>query len=98
MLTFLMLVTALVTVAFFVMLIYYLNQILSLLLVIGYKADSYLAKLRLGLRAIETETGHLPVQVTKLNEGLSAVAQGLQLADGHLVGTIEAVVKQIGVK
>jgi hypothetical protein len=98
MLTFLMLITALVTVAFFVMLIYYLKQILAVLNAIGYKPDSYLAKLRLGLRAIETETGHLPVQVTKLNEGLSAVAQGLQLADGHLAGTIDAVVKQRGVK
>ncbi|MCE7988159.1 MAG: hypothetical protein DYG89_43930 [Caldilinea sp. CFX5] len=97
MFTFLMIVTALVTVAFFAIVIYYVNQIMSLLYAIGYKPDSYLAKLRLGLRAIETETGHLPVQVTQLNAGLSAVAEGLQAADGHLVGTIEAVVRQKGV-
>ena len=37
---------------------------------IGGSGSSYLAKLRLGLRAIETETGHLTnVQVTKLNGG-----------------------------
>lgn len=94
MLIFLMFLSALVTVIFFGTLALYLYQIIQLLERIGGDPDSYLAKLRLGLRAIETETGHLPVQVTKLNQGLSAVAEGLQAADNHLAGTIQAVVRQ----
>lgn len=74
----------------------YLIMISRLLEAIGGTPTSYLAKLRLGLRAIETETGHLPVQVTKLNEGLTAIANGLSAADDHMVGTIDAVVKQDG--
>ena len=50
--------------------------------------------LRFGLRAIETETGHLPVEVTKLNEALTKTAEGLQVVDDNLVGTIDAVLKQ----
>jgi hypothetical protein len=96
MLILLMILTALVTVIFFGVLVYYLHLIIQLLEAIGGDPDSYLAKLRLGLRAIETETGHLPVQVTKLNQGLTAVAEGLEVADKHLTGTIEAVVRQEG--
>jgi hypothetical protein len=48
----------------------------------------------MGLRAIESETGHLTPQVLRLNEGLSAVAGGLDSVDGHLVGTINAAVAQ----
>lgn len=96
MLILLMILTALVTVIFFGALAYYLHLIIQLLEAIGGHPDSYLAKLRLGLRAIETETGHLPVQVTKLNQGLTAVAEGLEIADKHLTGTIEAVVRQEG--
>ncbi|MCH9765523.1 MAG: hypothetical protein K0U34_05975, partial [Alphaproteobacteria bacterium] len=55
---------------------------------------SYLAKLRLGLRAIEQETSHLTPQAVKLNEGLSQIAGGLEAVDEHLVGTINAAVKQ----
>ena len=96
MLVLLMILSAVVTVIFFGALALYLYKIIQLLEAIGGHPDSFLAKLRLGLRAIETETGHLPVQVTKLNQGLSAVAEGLQAADQHLVGTIEAVVRQEG--
>ena len=96
MLIFLMFLSAIITIIFFGALALYLYQIIHLLERIGGDPDSYLAKLRLGLRAIETETGHLPVQVTKLNKGLSAVAEGLQVADQHLAGTIDAVVRQEG--
>ena len=96
MLILLMILSAIVTLIFFGALALYLYQIIQLLERIGGEPDSYLAKLRLGLRAIETETGHLPVQVTKLNQGLSAVAEGLQVADQHLAGTIDAVVRQKG--
>ena len=61
---------------------------------IGGTPTSFLAKLRLGLRAIEQETSHLTPQVIKLNEGLTQVAGGLEAIDKHLVGTIDAAVKQ----
>ncbi|MEP7198198.1 MAG: hypothetical protein ABI874_00155 [Chloroflexota bacterium] len=94
MLILLTLISALVIVVFFGALAVYLVMIARTLEAIGGNGDSFLAKLRLGLRAIEQETGHLPTEVTKLNAGLSAVAAGLQQVDAHLVGTIEAVVKQ----
>lgn len=87
-------ISALVVVVFFGTLVVYLVLIARTLEAIGGSPDSFLAKLRLGLRAIETETSHLPVEVTKLNEGLTAVAAGLQQVDKHLIGTIEAVVQQ----
>lgn len=75
-------------------LVYMLRRIIGLLTSIGGNGKSYLAKLRLGLRAIETETSHLPVQVTKLNNTLSNTAAGLKVVDDHLTGTIDAVLKQ----
>jgi len=87
-------VSALVVVVFFGVLAVYLVLIARTLEAIGGAPDSFLAKLRLGLRAIETETSHLPVEVTKLNQGLTAVAGGLQQVDQHLVNTIEAVLRQ----
>lgn len=75
-------------------LIIFVTQILELLVNIGGNGNSFLAKLRLGLRAIETETGHLPVQVTKLNETLTNTAAGLKVVNGHLEGTIQAALKQ----
>ena len=96
MLVLLMVLSAVVALIFFGVLALYLYLIIQLLEAIGGHPASYLAKLRLGLRAIETETGHLPVQVTKLNEGLSAVAEGLQVVDQHLTSTIDNVLKQEG--
>jgi hypothetical protein len=86
--------SALVVVVFFGVLAVYLVLIARTLEAIGGEGDSFLAKLRLGLRAIEKETSHLPGEVTKLNAGLTAVAGGLQQVDEHLVNTIEAVVRQ----
>lgn len=94
MLVWLTILSALVVVIFFGVLIVYLTLIARTLESIGGFPDSFLAKLRLGLRAIESETGHLPGEVTRLNESLKAVAGGLEQVDAHLVGTIEAVVKQ----
>jgi hypothetical protein len=88
------LISALVVVLFFAVLAIYLFQIAKTLEAIGGRGDSFLAKLRLGLRAIEQETGHLPGEVTQLNASLTAVAGGLQQVDRHLVNTIEAVVQQ----
>ncbi len=94
MLVLLTILSALVVVIFFGALVVYLFQIVSTLEAIGGKGDSFLAKLAFGLRAIEQETSHLPREVTKLNEGLAAVAGGLQQVDQHLVNTIQAVVQQ----
>ncbi len=91
---FLTIVSALVVVIFFGALAVYLVLIARTLEAIGGNADSFLAKLRLGLRAIEKETSHLPTEVTKLNKNLTAIAGGLQQVDKHLMGTIEAVVAQ----
>jgi predicted PurR-regulated permease PerM len=94
MLIVLTLITALVVLLFFSVLALYLVQIARTLEAIGGSPDSFLAKLRLGLRAIEQETSFLPTEVTKLNQGLTAVASGLQQVDRHLVKTIDAVVRQ----
>lgn len=86
--------TALLVLGFLVALAYALLKICHVLESIGGVPTSYLAKLRLGLRAIERETSHLPPQVEALNAGLTAVAGGLVLVDGHLRNTIDAAVKQ----
>jgi len=89
-----MILTILAVLLLVFVLVRYLRSIITLLTSIGGDGKSYLAKLRLGLRAIETETGHLPIEVTKLNETLSNTAEGLKVVDDHLVGTINAVLKQ----
>jgi uncharacterized protein YoxC len=94
MLILLAIVSALVVLVFFGVLVIYLVQIARTLEAIGGNPDSFLAKLRLGLRAIEQETGFLPREVPRLNAGLAEVATGLQEVDAHLVHTIEAVVRQ----
>ncbi len=94
MFTFLMVLTALAVVALVVVLAYFLIKIIALLDSIGGTPTSYLAKLRLGLRAIETETGALPPQVTKLNGALGTIADGLGVVDAHLRGTLEAAGQQ----
>lgn len=55
---------------------------------------SFLSKIRLGVRAIEVQTGHLPTEVTRLNGGLSAVRDGMLAIDSNLDGVIKAVVAQ----
>ena len=56
---------------------------------------SYLSKIRVGVRAIETETGMIPTQVTKLNKALTSVRDGLIVVDDNLAGVIAAVSKQV---
>ncbi len=90
----LMLCTILAVVLLVVVLVAYLNKIIATLNSIGGDGKSYLAKLRLGLRAIETETGHLPTEVTELNGTLSETADGLTAVNKNLEGTIEAVLAQ----
>jgi hypothetical protein len=90
----LMIFTLLGVLALFGALLYFLSKIITVLDQVGGLPDSYLAKLRLGLRAIETETGHLPTQVTTLNTGLQAVAGGLGAVDVALVATATAAIAQ----
>ena len=88
------LLSALLVLTFFVVLAYALVRISAALRSIGGTPTSYLAKLRLGLRAIEKETSHLAPQVLRVNAGLTEIGAGLVSVDCHLVGTIAAVVKQ----
>lgn len=88
--------------ALFVALALFLFRIVRELEAIGGPATrfrrptNYLSKIRLGLRAIEVETGHLAPQVTRLNAGLQGIRAGLVAIDGHLGGVIEGVSRQGG--
>lgn len=55
---------------------------------------NYLAKIRLGVRAIEQQTGGLGPHVTRLNGGLGAIRDGLKAVDANLAGLIAAVSQQ----
>lgn len=88
--------TAALVIVFFLVLAVALVRISGMLRSIGGTPTSYLAKLRLGLRAIEQETSHLAPQVTAVNAGLSQIGGGLGAVDQHLVGTIKAVQAQKG--
>ncbi len=90
----LMLSTTLAVLLLVFVLVRYLSHIIRLLNRIGGSGESYLAKLRLGLRAIEIETGHLPVEVTKLNEALMKTSSGLQVVNKNMEGTIDATLNQ----
>ncbi|MEM9223139.1 MAG: hypothetical protein AAGB11_12150 [Pseudomonadota bacterium] len=71
----------------------FLGKIAATLEAIGGRGDSYLAKLRLGLNAIERETSHLPAAAVPLNENLTNVADGLVGVDdalGKLYGALAA--------
>jgi hypothetical protein len=56
---------------------------------------NFLAKIRLGVRAIERQTDDLAPQVTRLNGGLSAIRDGLRAIDGNLARLIASVSKQV---
>ncbi len=88
------LLTAILVLVFFVVLAVALVHISRALESVGGTPTSFLAKLRLGLRAIEKETSHLTPQVLQVNAGLSQIAGGLVLVDQHLVGAIKAVTRQ----
>ncbi|MBA2376733.1 MAG: hypothetical protein M3494_01535 [Actinomycetota bacterium] len=97
----LMTLSALGVVVLFGALVFYLVRIIEALESIGGSSPrgyshgtSYLSKIAFGLRAIEKETSHLGLEVTRLNEGLTQAAGGLKSIDGHLVRTIEAAGRQ----
>ena len=98
--TVLMTLSVLAVSALFIALALFLNAISSELEKIGgedqsYGAQaSYLSKIRVGVRAIETETGMIAPQVTKLNGTLTQIRDGLVVVDGNLAALITAVSKQ----
>ncbi|MEO5722145.1 MAG: hypothetical protein ABIR71_11825 [Chthoniobacterales bacterium] len=57
---------------------------------IGGTPTSWLAKIRFGLRAIETETGQLAPLVTNLNTGLGALDGGLRQVEQDLQAAVTA--------
>lgn len=59
----------------------------------GVKA-SYLSRIRMGVRAIEIETGMIAPQVTQLNATLTSVRDGLIAVNDNLGGVITAVSRQ----
>ena len=56
---------------------------------------NYLAKIRLGVRAIERQTDALAPQVGRLNLSLQAVLGGLRAIDRNLGTLIEGVSRQL---
>jgi len=75
-----------------------LTRIVSALDAIGGAGDSLLAKLRLGLRAIERETAHLPAAAPKINAGLQRIAGGLTQVDATLDSLHSALKAQEGMR
>ncbi len=94
--TILILATAIAVLAFFLVVAFALMRIDPLLEQIGGKGVSYLAKLRLGLRAIERETSHLPTAAPRINDGLGALAGGLTAVDATLGQAYAALQAQDG--
>ena len=60
---------------------------------IGGTPVSWLAKIRFGLRAIETQTGLLAPLVTNLNTGLGALDGGLRQVENDLSAAVTALRK-----
>lgn len=82
--------------ALFIALAIFLQRILGQLEPAGGTPTSVLAKIRLGLRAIEVETGYIPNEVPRLNEGLSQIASGLGVVDRNLAQLAAALRRQEG--
>lgn len=100
--TLLMLLSVVAASALFIALALFLNAITTQLENIGGEEKgygvraSYLSKIRMGVRAIEVETGAIPRQVPRLNATLTSIRDGLVAVDNNLGGVIAAVSKQAG--
>lgn len=90
------LASVLAAAALFIALAIFLHLILGQLEPAGGTPTSFLAKIRLGLRAIESETGFIPREVPRLNEGLKQIAGGLGVVDGNLAQLAAALQRQEG--
>ena len=92
--TLLALLSVVAVAALFVALAIFLFAIIDQLEMIGGEAQGYgakasfLSKIRLGIRAIEVQTGFIAPQVTKLNGTLTSVRDGLAAIDANLAGVI----------
>jgi hypothetical protein len=80
--------SCLVALALLVVVAVYLVRIARALEGIGGTPISYLAKIRFGLRAIETETSHLQPQVAALTAGLRQLDAGLREVERNLGATL----------
>lgn len=78
----------------FVALAVFLILILRGLETTGGHPTSDLARIRLGVRAIEVHTSHLGPLVTRLEGTLRAIRDGLRLLDADLERTLAAVERQ----
>lgn len=98
----LMWITLLGVAALFIALALFLRAIVGELEHIGgpqtrwAKPVNYLAKIRLGVRAIEVHAGHIAPQATQLNQTLTSIRDGLRTIDGSLDGVITGVQRQEG--
>ncbi|MEO7713994.1 MAG: hypothetical protein ABIV10_13845 [Gemmatimonadaceae bacterium] len=98
--TVLMVASVLAASALFIALALFLNAISAELEKIGGEDQAYgskasfLSQIRVGVRAIETETGMIAPQVTKLNGTLTQIRDGLVVVDGNLAALLTAVTKQ----
>ena len=98
--TLLALLSVIAVAALFIALATFLFAIISQLETIGGEAkgygarSSFLSKIRLGVRAIEVQTGFIAPQVTKLNGTLTSVRDGLAAIDDNLAGVITNVSRQ----
>ena len=80
--------SCLAALALLVVVAVYLVRIVRALEGIGGTPTSYLAKIRFGLRAIETETSHLQPQAAALTAGLRKLNAGLREVEGDLGATL----------
>ena len=99
--TLLALISLVAAAALFIALVLFLSSITTELEKIGGSKKggygnpaSFLSKIRLGVRAIEVQTGGLAPEVIKLNGGLTAIRDGMGAIDRNLGGVITAVSAQ----
>jgi hypothetical protein len=98
--TLLALLSVLAVAALFVALAFFLFAIIDQLEMIGGETQGYgakasfLSKIRMGVRAIEVQTGFIAPQVTKLNGTLTSIRDGLAAIDDNLAGVITNVSRQ----
>ena len=83
--TLMVLLSCLVALIFLAVVAWALIQINTQLAAIGGTPESFLAKLRLGLRAIEKQTSHLPPKVGEINTVLSSIKGGLPVLASNLI-------------
>ena len=98
--TLLALLSVVAVAALFVALALFLFPIIDQLEMIGGETQGYgakasfLSKIRMGVRAIEVQTGFIAPQVTKLNGTLTSIRDGLTAIDDNLAGVITNVSRQ----